>query len=173
MNNELIPVALFAYARPDHLRQTLEGLKINQVPLIYVFCDGPKDELSKVKTNEVREVLRSVDWTEIIITERNTNWGLGTSIRAGITEVLKNHDKIIVIEDDIVMRPGAYATTCHALDYYQEDKSIMTVSMWTHPKVTPRKSQNGFFSERFVCRGWGTYKWAWNLFFRKSRGNLQ
>ncbi len=111
----MIPVALFAYARPDHLSQTLKGLRNNKVPLIYAFCDGPKDDSKKEKVKEVREILRNVDWTDMNITERKTNWGLGTSIRAGVSKVLEIHDKVIVIEDDIVMRPGAYDYTCASL----------------------------------------------------------
>ena len=160
-----IPVALFAYARPDHLKQTLDGLKRNNVPLIYAFCDGPKDETKIEKVEEVRSLIRSIDWAKVIITERETNWGLGTSIRAGITEVLNKHDKVIVIEDDIVMRPGAYEFTCNALNHFENDVRVMTVSMWNHPMLLlQEKSYNGFFSKRFMCWGWGTYKWAWDLY---------
>ena len=164
MKNNPIPVALFAYARPDHLRETLEGLKRNNVSLIYAFCDGAKDETSAAKVEEVRHLIKNIEWAQVNITERETNLGLGKSIRAGITEVLKYHDKIIVIEDDIVMRPGGYEYTVAALKYFENDKRIMSVSMWTHPSITPKNAKTGFFAERFVCWGWGTYKWAWELY---------
>lgn len=162
--NSNIPIVLFTYARPEHLKQTLEGLRINRVPLIYAFSDGPKDE-SKVKNvQEARKILRNADWSQIIITEREINLGLGTSIRTGVTEVFKKYDKLIVLEDDIVMRPGAYEITCAALNYYENDDRIMTISMWNHPVMVPKKAKSGFFSERFMCWGWGTYKRYWDLF---------
>ncbi len=164
MDNTLIPIALFAYSRPDHLSQTLDGLRKNEVPLIYAFCDGPKDKLKVGKVKEVRDILRNVAWTNIIITERKTNWGLGNSVRAGVSEVLEKHDKVIVIEDDIVMRPGAYNYTCAALNYFENDDRIMTVSMWSYPSLYPKRNSNGFFSERFVCWGWATYKKYWKRF---------
>jgi uroporphyrinogen-III decarboxylase len=37
----LIPIVLFAYARPDHLQHTLNCLKADQVPLIIAFSDAP------------------------------------------------------------------------------------------------------------------------------------
>lgn len=166
MENNIIPIALFAYARPDHLLQTLDGLRRNNVPLIYAFCDGPKDESKYENVTKVRDILKAVDWTEIIITERDSNWGLGTSIRAGVTEVFEKHDKVIVIEDDIVMRPRAYEYTCSALNFFENNNEVMTISMWTHPLITPKKVINGFFSSRFVCWGWGTYKKYWKLYDR-------
>lgn len=160
----VIPVALFAYARHEHLARTLEGLRINRVPLIYAFCDGARSDNDSEKVKKVREILHNVDWTTVFITERESNWGLGTSIRAGVTEVLEKHEKIIVIEDDIVMRPGAYDYICAALNYYEKDERIMSISMWNHPVIVPKEAKEGFFSERFMCWGWGTYKQYWQLY---------
>jgi GT2 family glycosyltransferase len=61
-----IPVVLFAYARPDHLRRTLGCLRENQVPLIYVFSDGPRTLDKAPLVAQVREILRGIDWCEII-----------------------------------------------------------------------------------------------------------
>lgn len=162
--NTIIPVALFAYSRPVHLTRTLEGLKVNRVPLIYAFCDGPRDDSKVEQVKKVREILHNVDWTTILIAEQESNLGLGTSIRLGVTKVLESFDKVIVIEDDIVMRPGAYDYTCSALNYYEKDERIMTVSMWSYPSLNPKNSPYGFFSERFVCWGWGTYKKYWSYY---------
>lgn len=161
---DTIPIALFAYARPEHLLQTLEGLKRNKVPLIYAFCDGPRDNTIADQVRHVRRILKNIDWARIIITEREINLGLGKSIRSGVTEVLTNHEKVIVIEDDIVLRPGAYKYACDALNFFDNNKEIMSVSMWNHPVFVPKSKKTGFFSKRFMCWGWGTYSWAWKLY---------
>jgi hypothetical protein len=54
----VIPVALFAYARPDYLRKTLACLRENQVPLIYAFSDGPPAPDKALQVDQVREILR-------------------------------------------------------------------------------------------------------------------
>lgn len=164
MCKEIIPIALFAYARPDHLIQTLNGLRGNKVPLIYAFCDGPKDESKFDQVRKVRDIVKGIDWTEVITIEREKNYGLGTSLRSGISEVLKNYEKVIVIEDDIVLRPGAYEYTCTALKHYENNPGVMSVSMWTYPTLIPRNCKFGYFSERFVCWGWGTYRKYWNFY---------
>lgn len=164
MVSSVIPVALFTYARPGHLAKTLEGLRINKVPLIYAFCDGARDDSKVEQVKKVREILHNVDWTRIFIIERESNFGLGTSIRAGVTEVLEKHEKVIVIEDDIVMRPGAYNYTCAALNHYERNDRIMTVSMWDYPTLKSKRCHIGYFSERFVCWGWGTYRKYWSFY---------
>ena len=44
-----VPIVLFAYVRPAHLRQVLDGLKRNAVPLIYAFSDGPREKAAEAK----------------------------------------------------------------------------------------------------------------------------
>lgn len=159
-----VPVALFAYSRTDHLQRTLEGLKRNHVPLIYAFSDGPKNQEIEPAVAQVRSILNSIDWCEIIVFEQAENLGLGPSIRTGIEKVLEFHDRTIVIEDDIVMRPGAYKYVVEALKNYENESKVMTISMWNHPMLLPPNNYNGFFSRRFVCWGWATYRWHWEKY---------
>jgi hypothetical protein len=159
-----VPVALFAYARPDHLQQVLAGIKANRVPLLYAFVDGPADPSKTEVVNQVIGLLKSVDWTELHLTIREQNLGLAGSIRSGITEVLKKHEHVVVLEDDIVMRPGAYAHTVAALLHYESDERVMSVSMWSQPSLRPKTADQGFFSERFICWGWATYRKYWSLY---------
>lgn len=164
MGKTIIPVALFAYARPAHLEKTLEGLRRNKVPLIYAFSDGPADKTKVKKVKEVRQLLKKINWAKIIIKEWDSNLGLGISIRAGVSEVLNKHEKIIIVEDDIVLRPGAYNYVCKALDYYENSENVMSISMWSFPTLKPKDCYDGFFSERFVCWGWGTYRKYWEYY---------
>lgn len=164
MTNQIIPIVLFAHARPCHLIKTLQGLKCNEVPIIYAFSDGPKDASKENAVFEVRKLLHNIEWCEKVIVEREYNWGLGTSIRAGVTEVFQKYDKLIVVEDDIVLRPGAYKYAVKALCHYENVPEIMTISLWNHPILVPKGTDTGFFSERFMCWGWGTYKKYWQLY---------
>lgn len=158
----MIPIVLFAYARPGHLRRTLDSLKSNQVPVIYAYSDGPRTREDERSVAEVRKLLRAVDWCRIEICERETNLGLGRSILAGVAEVLRKHDAVIVFEDDLVCVPGTYDYLRAALERYREDSRVMSVTGWTHPIITP-----GDITDRpyFDCRAeswvWGTWRRAW------------
>ena len=158
----MIPIVLFAYTRPDHLRQTLDCLRENNVPLIYAFSDGPHTPDKATDVAQVREMLRAINWCEIILCERETNMGLGRSILAGVTEVLSKHESAIIFEDDLICVPGTYNYLCAALDQYQDDDRVMSVTGWTHPLVTPGDVTTlPYFDGRAECWVWGTWAKAW------------
>jgi hypothetical protein len=72
-----IPIVLFAYARSDHLRRTLACLREKEVPLIYAFSDGPATRDKAPLLAQVREILRGMDWCEVVLCEgrRTGGWG--------------------------------------------------------------------------------------------------
>jgi len=157
-----IPVALFAHARPEHLERTLRSLEANRVPRIYAFSDGPRDRASAGAVGGVRELLRSVRWCELTLIEREENLGLGRSILAGIDQVLGEHDRAIVFEDDLVCAPGTYRYLCAALERYRDDPRVASVSAWNHPRLTPGDAgDRPYFSGRGEIWGWGTWSRAW------------
>jgi hypothetical protein len=159
----MIPVVLFAYARPDHLGRTLACLRDNRVPLIYAYSDGPKTPDLKTRVGEVRGVLKDVDWCEIHTVEREANLGLGTSILTGVSEVLDKHEAIIVFEDDIVCVPGTFDYICAALEHYADASNVMSVTGWTHPRVTPTDvTDQPYFDGRTDCIVWATWRRAWD-----------
>lgn len=158
----LIPIVLFAYARPDHLRQTLDCLRENQVPLIYAFSDGPRTPDKARAVAQVRDMLRAIHWCEVVLCERESNLGLGRSILTGVTKVLGKHEAAIIFEDDLICVSGTYAYLCAALDQYQDDDRVMSVTGWTHPLVTPSDVTDlPYFDGRAECWVWGTWARAW------------
>lgn len=159
---DTVPLALFAYNRPDLLRRTLACLRENSVPLIYAFSDGPRSPAQAAAVAEVRRVLRGVDWCEVRLVERAENLGLGRSVRAGVTAVLARHEAAIVSEDDLICVPGTYDYLCAALRAYRDDPRVMSVTGWTHPRATPADvGQAPYFDGRAECWVWGTWARAW------------
>lgn len=111
---------------------------------------------------EVRETLRATDWCEVILCERPENLGLGWSVRAGITSVLEKHAAALIFEDDLICVPGTYTYLCAALEHYQNDAMVMSVTGWTHPRVTPPGvTRSPYFDGRAECWVWGTWSRAW------------
>jgi SAM-dependent methyltransferase len=159
----MIPVVLFAYARPALLRRTLDCLRENGVPKIYAFSDAPKTIDRANAVAEVRRMLRAVDWCDISIVERPTNLGLGVAIRSGVGSVLEQHDAAIVFEDDLICVPGTYTYLASALEHYKNDPRVMSVTGWTHPRITPtRLNIAPYFDGRSECLGWATWARVWH-----------
>jgi hypothetical protein len=162
-----IPVVLFAYARPEHLRRTLAALQVNAVPRIVAFADGAKGADDAARVAEVRAALRGVDWCEMQVVERAQNVGLGCNVLTGVTEVAAREEAFVVWEDDLIAVPGAYAWVCAALRQYASDSRVMSVTAWTHPRVTPPGlGAAPYFDGRAEC-------WVWGAWARSWRGMLE
>jgi hypothetical protein len=132
------------------------------VPLIYAFSDGPGDPGKVPAVARVRQMLRAIDWCEVVLCEREINLGLGRSILTGVTEVLDEHEAAIIVEDDLVCVPGTYDYLGGALEQYRDDHRVMSVAGWTHPSVTPSDiADMPYFDGRAECWVWGTWTRAW------------
>jgi hypothetical protein len=170
-------VAFFAYRRADLVARTLAALRANGVTLIHAFSDGARGDGDKADVAEVRRVLRSVDWADLRLVERPVNLGIdGTEagIVRGITETLALHEEIVVCEDDIELAPGAYGYLVAALERYRAAPRVMSVSGWTHARLTPDDAHDApHFTGRFVCWGWATWRRAWSGFPDSSAGRLR
>lgn len=158
----MIPVILFAYRRPDLLSRTLASLRINAVPRIYAFSDGPRDESVAADVAAVRELLRAVDWTPVELKAADRNLGISPSQLRGITTVLAQHEMAVIIEEDLEFGPGTYAFMCEALRRYRDEPRAMGVTAWNHARVTPRGVTQPYFTGRMSALVWGTWRRAWD-----------
>jgi hypothetical protein len=158
----MIPVVLFAYARPDHLTRVLDALRDNRVPRIMAFADGARGLADAARVRKVRGLLRAVDWCDLQLVERPENRGLGRNVIAGVSEVAERHEAFIVWEDDLVAVPGTYAWMCAALRRFADDPRVMSVTAWTHPRITPADvGAQPYFDGRAECWLWGSWARAW------------
>ena len=169
MDNELAPIVLFVYNRPWHTRQVLDALALNkeaEKSVLYIFCDGPKDNetiagLSKI--NEVRDLIVSEDRFKLVnVNIQKSNKGLASSIIDGVTEILNNHETVIVLEDDIVTSSGFLKFMNDALLLYKNNEKVMHISgfMFPHEEIL----QETFFFNVPLCWGWATWKRSWSYF---------
>jgi hypothetical protein len=155
------PVALFAYRRTDTLARTLAGLRANGVRRLVAFSDAARTPDQAPEVEAVRRLLQEVDWAEVRLVERPRNLGLGVSVRTGVAEVLAEHESVVVFEDDLVCVPGTYDFLCAALERYRDAPDVLSVTGWTHPRVTPPGVQDPYFDGRTECWVWGTWRRAW------------
>ena len=168
----LAPIVLFVYNRPWHTRQTVEALQKNELATesdLYIFADGPKEtatEEQKERIRQVREYIHQITgFKQMIIHESAQNTGCANSIIAGISSVLQERKKIIVVEDDIVTSRYFLKFINEALDFFEKDCRIFSVSGYTFPEKTmtiPKNYKHDIYlSYRHGAWGWGTWKDRW------------
>lgn len=159
------PIALFTYNRPEHTRLTLETLAANPLAAesrLTVFSDGPRAG-DEERVAAVRRVLRERAWCgEMRIVEAVENRGLAASIVSGVTELLRENERLIVLEDDLHLSPGFLAYMNDALALYAEEPRVMSVSAWLPPLTLALPET--FFMRTGSSWGWATWRRAWAHF---------
>lgn len=164
---ELAPIALFVYNRPWHTKQTIEALQKNFLASdsnLIIFSDGAKDSTeSKEGVLEVREYLKNIDgFKSIKIIERNRNYGLAESIISGVSEIVNQCGKIIVLEDDMISSQYFLQYMNEALDLYANEEEVISIHGYVYP--TKKTLPETFFLKGADCWGWATWKRGWDLF---------
>jgi hypothetical protein len=175
--SKLAPIVLFTYNRPNHLSQTINSLKKNLLANesnLYIYSDGPKNNQDANLVSLVREYIKSIDgFKSINIIERDKNWGLANNIINGVTSVVNEYGKIIVLEDDLILSPYYLNFLNNALNHYKDEKKVWHISGYNLP-FDSNGLADTYFMRLMICSGgWGTWADKWNYFERNPKKLLE
>ena len=163
------PLAVFAFNRPDHLGFTLEALAANRLAgesHLTIFCDAPRGPKDAEGCQRVVEVAQNAGgFASVTVVQREENHGCAASVIRGATEMFARHERLIVIEDDIVTSPPTLAYLNQALEKYEHVPAVFSISAWAPPqrmlRVPDRYRFNSYFIRRFHCWGWASWRDRW------------
>ena len=162
-----VPIVLFVYNRPYHSRQTVEALRKNELASeseLFIYSDAPKNSEAKQAVKEVREYIRTIDgFKKVTIIEREKNWGLAANIIDGVTKIVNEYGKIIVLEDDLVTSPYFLKFMNDALEFYRNEKRVWHISGWNYP-IEKIDSADVFLWRVMNCWGWATWSDRWHYY---------
>ena len=175
----LAPILVFTYIRVDHFKMTIESLKkanLAKDSTLVVISDGPKDQLAEKYVLEIREYAKNIEgFKSVELIFRESNWGVYRSFKEAKTEYLNRFGKIIFMEDDNVVHPMLLSFLNEGLDFYENDKSVFSLSGYSIPVNFNSKSSFYFLPwfVPWVCATWKnkylSFNWDLNLF---SENNL-
>ncbi len=173
-SKRLAPIVLFTYNRPWHVQQTVEALLENEEARdsdLIVFSDGPREADSEAKVVEVRNYLQTIrGFKSVRIIERERNYGLAANITSGVTEVVNECGRAIVLEDDLVTSPYFLQYMNDGLNRFETDDRVISIHGYCYPVPD---LPNAFFLRGADCLGWGTWKQMWSLFEPDGRKLLE
>ncbi len=162
------PLIVFAYNRPEHLRRTLESLAANAEAVetdLFIFIDGPKENDSTGKTNQVLQVAKNLpeNWFKSVsITASLTNRGLAAAVIHGVSEVINQYGYAIVTEDDSLVDISYLKFMNEALNFYENVKDIWSVGGYCPPMRLPEEYKYGVVkTQRCSSYAWATWKDRW------------
>jgi glycosyl transferase family 2 len=168
----LAPIALFVYNRLEHTERTVTSLQANDLAPksdLLIFSDGAKNQVAAATVQQVRRYIWGIGgFRSVSIVERERNLGLANSIIAGVTQVVSQHGRVIVLEDDLVTSPHFLRYMNDALTYYCNDERVISIHAYS-PPVSEALPET-FFLRGADCWGWGTWARGWSLF--ESDGDI-
>lgn len=169
------PIIVFAYKRPGHLRRTLEALRANaeaRDSAMVIACDGPRSPADQEACAEVQALARATTGfasVEVRVAPRNR--GLAAAVIAGVTQMLERDDRVIVVEDDLLVSSHFLRYLNDGLACYAGDERVASIHAYTYP--TRRALPETFFLRGADCWGWATWRRAWQGFEPDGRALLE
>jgi hypothetical protein len=165
--NHLAPIVLFVYNRLWHTQQTIKVLQKNELAKdseIFIYSDAPKNTEDQEEVDKVREYIKSINsFKKVTIIEREKNWGLAKSIIDGVTSIVNQYEKVIVLEDDLVTSPYFLKFMNEALNFYEDEKKVWHISGWNYP-IKREESEDIFLWRVMNCWGWATWADRWKYY---------
>jgi GR25 family glycosyltransferase involved in LPS biosynthesis len=161
------PILLIGFNRPELLKKRINEIKNMQVQVIYISIDGGSQSHTKEMLDLVSKIPNMFDQsTKIKIIHHKNNIGLTTHISQSISNVLKEHENIIVVEDDIALSPTFYQNIQLGLELLQNMQVNGLVSAFS----PINNSGNIFIKNKwrksiyFPCWGWGCSRETWGKY---------
>ncbi len=167
MTDSFAPIVIFTYNRPLHIRQTIEALLANELASqsdLIIYSDGPKnDPASKKGVEQTRRYLQTITgFKSVRIVERDKNIGLAGNVIEGVTQVVNQFGRIIVLEDDLLTSPFFLRFMNETLEKYAKIDSVASVHGFVYNIKDPLPEN--FFLRHISSLGWGTWADSWKLF---------
>jgi hypothetical protein len=158
------PIVLFCYKRLDTLKRTIESLQQNywaDRSELFIFSDGPKKPEDEPLVQSVRDYLKTITgFKKVVIIDAEKNKGLANSIIGGVTDIINQYGKVIVLEDDLVTSRNFLVYMNTGLDHYKNNPRIFTIGGFSIP-IKGLNENSVYFTQRACSCGWGTWKDRW------------
>jgi len=175
------PIVLFVYSRPTHTRKTVEALLKNRLVVesdLFIYSDAPRHSRVVNAVGEVRAYIKTITgFRSVTIVERENNFGLANSIIDGVTVVVNQHGRVIVLEDDLVTSPQFLEYMNAALQHYESDPKAFSIGAYNFPEKT-MSIPSDYHWETYAsvrCCSWGWATWSdrwkrvdWSMAYYKS-----
>ena len=163
------PIVLFAFNRLDAVKRTVESLLMNSEAAdseLFVFVDGPRTHVpaDADKVLAVQEYVKTIQgFRQITHIFSEKNKGLGPSVISGVTQVIRQYGKAIIVEDDLYCGKNFLAFMNQGLERYATHKEVFSVCAYTNQVKRPK----GYNYDVYACVrssswGWGTWIDRWN-----------
>ncbi len=173
----LAPVLITAFNRDFHFCETLDALSKNKdskYTNLYISIDGWKNEEDKKKQEKIIQFAENYSnkFLSLNIDRKSKNLGLSRNITESITSIINKYEKIIVLEDDIVVSEAFLKFMNDSLEHYKNEEKIWHISAYN--AINDKEKLNEVFLWRLMnCWGWATWKNKWSHYEKNSKNLIE
>lgn len=169
------PICLFVYNRPRETAEVLSSLaqcRLAEEHELFIFSDAAKNEAAESDVAEVRKLIHQVvGFRSVQVVEAERNKGLARSIIEGVSAVIAELGRVIVLEDDLVLSADFLQYMNDALEAYEDDARIWSISGYS-PAISLPADYEGdiYLTPRASSWGWATWADRWGVIDWEVRG---
>ena len=160
MSKQYVPVLVGVYDRYDHFVQCIESLRRNALALntdLYVASDCSADKHNQ-DVEKVRDYCRTIDgFKSVVLLFREENMGAQANYKQAIKTIFESHDRVIVMEDDVITSRHFLDFINDGLDLYADNLDVVGVSGYLFPEGVGT-TETTFFLKRRVPYGCGFWR---------------
>lgn len=145
-----VPVALVFFNRPDTLKEVFESIRRARPSKLFLIQDGAREgnEKDRINIPKCRAIVEDVDWDcEVHKIYSDENLGCGYRIYSGVSEAFKHVDRLVIIEDDIVIGEDMLPFCAEMLERYKDDQRIDKISGMNHV-IEYKECPYSYFSQK-------------------------
>lgn len=172
--NKSAPILILGFNSAENIARILDICFINKVEKIYVSIDGPrKNNLEDKKENDKIKVILENYQSKKALNFRllDKNLGIRKAIPDAISWVFTYHERIIIIEDDVIPTKNFFFFINLMLENYKDSIEIGSISGYTnyiinhYPRNDAISCRLSIYPESYA---WGTWKNRWDLYCDSS-----
>ena len=166
MENYLVdvPVALIFFNRPDTFEKVFDAVAKSRPSKLFLIQDGPRvgreDDVDNIR--KCRDIIK-IDWKcEVHEDYSDQNLGCGKRVYTGLNNAFSIVDRLVIIEDDIVVSDDMLPFCSELLERYKDDQRIYSISCMNMLGQYERCPYSYLFtSSGGGISGWATWRRVW------------
>lgn len=165
------PIIVFGYNRADMIENLLKSLEKNEnieEMDLFIFLDIP----DKKKPRDIplsQEVIAYINvykaaskFKHVEVEVAKQHKGLANSVISGVSKVINQYGKVIVLEDDLIVSNDFLDYMQRGLEFYRKDNRVWSIGGHC-PKIESlgKYNEDVFLAPRIESLGWGTWENRW------------
>lgn len=162
------PVLLNVFNRPHETSRVLDVLASQEIPILYVHCDGPREGNNQdlLDVEAVKQLItQKITWEcEVHTMYEEKNYGCGLGPYKAMSWFFDNVEEGIVLEDDCLPHPDFFMYCQELLEYYRLNERVAIIGGTNRHSHYRKTNSSYYFSAYSEIWGWASWRRVWKQY---------